>query len=526
MLKGITASPQILYGDTMFKILRRVLTGIQAVCPSLQITLEMADAILSAIISDVVGRAISLLIRRFTSDRESTEGKLQRISHLLIRIHSVWLSELIDGEYQGCYLPDSISIGCGSQQEADELCGDGKVAPPQVSTLSLFNPAKRVRVAGGTIWRSNKFSWHHAVGADDEIDRVLERLQGMSHDLREFIMLLQDCKPVRRPMATSIFRDGQMFGRHVEKETVINFLLHEDDQSTGGELGVLPIIGANGVGKTTLVQYACDDARVRNHFSVILLCSFSCVYDVKKNKESALDPLDVGDSFCGKKCLLVFEDVYINMKHKLEELLQGLIRCCKEGNKVIITTNNRHVANVGTVEPIAHAFAGADVEDNPRLISAGKEIARKLNGSFFGAKIIGGVIRDHPDPKFWCKVLKSNVGRTCMLGDGMGYISDLAENLLPSHLDMCKVTKVTISKDPSPPRTTEVARLKDVCKVVPHDNKMACWADDARFANVLVCKSVLPFYYDYYIARCSCTCTVGSANSCSKLKFTQMALKN
>ncbi|WVZ90728.1 hypothetical protein U9M48_037005 [Paspalum notatum var. saurae] len=508
-----------------------------------------SDAILSAIIGDVVSRAISFLISRFTSDRESTEGKLQRISHLLIRIHSVveeakerqvsnhgtlqWLSELIDGEYQGCYLLDSISIGCGSQQEADELCGDGKVAPPQVSTLSLFNPAKRVRVAGGTIWRSNKFSWHHAVGADDEIDRVLERLQGMSHDLREFIMLLQDCKPVRRPMATSIFRDGQMFGRHVEKETVINFLLHEDDQSTGGELGVLPIIGANGVGKTTLVQYACDDARVRNHFSVILLCSFSCVYDVKKNKESALDPLDVvrGDSFCGKKCLLVFEDVYINMKHKLEELLQGLIRCCKEGSKVIITTNNRHVANVGTMEPIvltplrcaeywfffkAHAFAGADIEDNPRLISVGKEIARKLNGSFFGAKIIGGVIRDHPDPKFWCKVLRSNIGaEMCpLLGHGMCYISNLAENLLPCHLDMCKVT---ISKDLSPPRTTEVARLKDVCKVVPHDNKMACWADDARFANVLVCKSVLPFCYDYYIARCSCTCTVGSANSCSKL---------
>ncbi|KAJ1265812.1 hypothetical protein BS78_08G102600 [Paspalum vaginatum] len=511
----------------------------------------MADAILSAIIGDVVGRAISLLIGRFTSDRESTPGKLQRISHLLIRIHSVveeakarqisnhgtlqWLSELIDGEYQGCYLLDSISIGCGGGQEADELCDDdGKVAPPQVSTLSLFNPAKRVRVARrGTIWRRSTFSWRHDVGDDDDIDRVLGRLQGMSHDLREFIMLLQDCKPIRRPLATSIFRDGQMFGRHVEKEMIINFLLHEDDQSAAGDLGVLPIIGANGVGKTTLVQYACDDARVRNHFSVILLCSFSCTYDVKKSEETGVDPLDVvrRDSFFGKKCLLVLEDVYMNMKHKLEELLQGLMRCCKGGSKVIITTNNRRVANVGTVEPIvlsalrcaeywfffkAHAFAGADVEDNPRLISAGKEIARKLNGSFFGAKIIGGVLRDHPDPKFWCKVLRSNIGRTCMLGDGMGYISDLAENLLPGHLDMCKVTKVTVSKDLSP-RTTEVARLKDVCEAVPHDNKMACWADDARFANVLVCKSVFPFCYDYYIARCSCTCTVGSSNSCSKL---------
>ncbi|KAJ1256926.1 hypothetical protein BS78_08G102900 [Paspalum vaginatum] len=508
----------------------------------------MAEAIISAIIGDVVGRAISLLIGRFTSDKESTEGKLQRISHLLIRIHSVveeakgrqisnhgtlqWLSELIDSEYQGYYLLDSISIGCGGEK-ADEPSDDCKVAPLQVSTLSLFNPAKRVRVAGGTIWRS-KFSWRHDVSADDEIERVLERLQGMSHDIREFIMLLQDCKPIHRPLATNIFREGHMFGRHVEKEIIINFVLHEDDQSTGGELCVLPIVGGNGVGKTTLVQYACDDARVRNHFEVIFVCSFSFIYDVKKNEGTAIDPLDVirGGNFCGQKCLVVFEDVYMHRKPKLEELLQGL-RCCKEGSKVIITTNNRRVANIGTVEPViltalcsaeywfffkAHAFAGADIEDNPRLISAGKELARKMKGSFFGAKIIGEVLRDHPDPKFWCKVLKSNIGaEMCpLLGDGIGYISDLAGNLLPGHLDMSKVTRVTVSKDLSP-RTTEVARLKDVCGAVPHDNMMACWADGVRFANVLVCKSVLPFCYHYYIARCSCTCTVGSANSCSKL---------
>ncbi|WVZ90723.1 hypothetical protein U9M48_037002 [Paspalum notatum var. saurae] len=403
----------------------------------------MAEAILSAILGDFISRAISLLIGRFTSGKESTEGKLQRISHLLIRIHSVveeangrhisnhgtlqWLSELIDGEYQGCYLLDSIGYGSG-QEEANELCDGDKVVPPQVSTLSLFNPAKRVRVDGGTMRRSNKFvSWRHNVGAADEIDRVLERLQGVSHDLREFIMLLQNCKSIRRPLATSIFREGQMFGRHVEKETIINFLLHEGEQSPAGELGVLPIVGAVGVGKTTLVQHACDDARVCNHFAVIILCSFSCVYDVKNNQVTLIDPLEFvkRNSFRDKRCLFVFENVDRHKKHILEDLLQILRRCCKEESKVIITTNNRRVANIGTVEPIilrvlrcaeywfffkAHAFAGTDTEGNPSLISAAMGIARKLNGSFFGAKIIGGVLRDRPDPNLWCKILRSNIG--------------------------------------------------------------------------------------------------------------------
>ncbi|CAN6342739.1 unnamed protein product [Urochloa humidicola] len=493
----------------------------------------MADAIISAIIGDVVSRAISLLVGRF-SNQESTEDKLQRISHLLIRIHSVvqeakgrqisndgilqWLSELIDSEYQGIYLLDSIV--CGDQEA--ERCDDKVV--PQISTLSLFNPAKRVRVAGCN--KRSAYAWRHDLSVD-EVDRVLERLQGISCDLMEFIMLLQNCQPIHRPLGTNIFRDGQMFGRHVEKERIVNFLLHEDDQPTG-ELSVLAIVGSNGVGKTTLVQHACDDARVRNHFPVILLYNFSCVYDVKKSEGAPNDPLEYikKNRFCDKRCLMVFEDVDIRRKKILEEFLQSL-RCGKEGSKVIITTNSQRVANIGTVEPIiltalpcpeywfffkAHALAGRDIEDNPRLIAAGKNIARKLNGSFFGAKMVGEVLRDHPDPMFWCKVMRSNIGGIYPVGDGIHYISDLADNLLPGHVDLCKVT---ISKDPFPPEMTELARLKDVCSAVPHGSMMACWADDARFTKVLLSKSVLPFFNQYYIARCSCTCTVGSANSCS-----------
>jgi hypothetical protein len=81
----------------------------------------------------------------------------------------------------------------------------------------------------------------------DEIDRVLESLQGISAHLGEFIMLLQGYQQIRRPLPTNIFVDGQMFGRHVEKERIINFLLHEDNgHSSSGELAVLPIVGAIG----------------------------------------------------------------------------------------------------------------------------------------------------------------------------------------------------------------------------------------------------------------------------------------
>ncbi|KAL6622888.1 hypothetical protein ACP70R_032767 [Stipagrostis hirtigluma subsp. patula] len=503
--------------------------------------LVMAEAIVSAIVGDAVSRVISLLAGRFTN-QASTEAKLRRICHMLVRIHSVveeakgrqienhgtlqWLSELIDGEYEGRYLLDTI--GCS---ELDDNERGEQVVLPQASALSLFNPAKRMRIAACAV--KSALLLRSDPGVDD-IDRVLEILQGVSGDLREFIMLLQGCQPIRRPLATSIFVDGQMFGRHVEKERIINFLLHESGERTAEELDVLPIFGDIGVGKTTLVQHACDDARVRSHFPLIMLFNFTCTYAVATNGEPAVlwskhvigdaenltDPLQlVKENLCNKRFLLVFEDVDMHKKQKLEELLPSL-RCAPKGSKIIVTTNNRRVAGIGTVEPIilkvlpcpeywfffkAHAFAGRDVEENPRLVAAGKAIAKKLNGSFFGAKIVGGLLRDHPDPKFWCKVLRSNIGGLSLLGDGLGYIADLSQNLLPSRVN---VYQVSISKQPCPTQT-ELARFQNLLE--PHGSE-TCLADDARFARVLLCKSVMPFYNYYHTA----SCVIGSANSCSE----------
>lgn len=395
----------------------------------------MADAIFSAFVSDMVSRVISLVFEHF-GHQPSTEAKLQRVCHMLIRVHSVieeakgrqinndgtlqWLSELIDAEYQGRYFLDTIRSG-EHEFEEDEHGGD-KVAPRRVFSLSVFNPLKRVRIA-------TKDTLSQPDGGVHEIDRVLERLQGISGDLKEFIMLLQDCQPIRRPLATNIFVDGQMFGRHVEKQGIINFLLHDGGGSMGN-LGVLPIAGDIGVGKTTLVQHACDDARVRNHFPVIILCyaiaanggitALQSKHVIKSAGMNSDDPLQLfNGNFDNKRFLIVFENMDMHQKKMLEGLLP-VLRRGKEGSKVIITTKNPSVATIGTVEPIvlkvlpfseywfffkAHAFAGSDIEENQRLVALGKAIARKLNGSFFGAKIVGGVLKNYPNPKMWCEVL-------------------------------------------------------------------------------------------------------------------------
>jgi ATP phosphoribosyltransferase len=77
----------------------------------------MAEVLISAVVGDMVGRVISLLASRCSNQEQSTDDKLQKISRMLIRIHSVveeakgrhitndvaldWLSDLDDGVWQG-----------------------------------------------------------------------------------------------------------------------------------------------------------------------------------------------------------------------------------------------------------------------------------------------------------------------------------------------------------------------------------------------------------------------------------------
>ncbi|OEL30234.1 hypothetical protein BAE44_0008751 [Dichanthelium oligosanthes] len=172
----------------------------------------MAEAVVSAVVADAAADA-----RRVTS-----------------RALLEWLAELADGSRRGRYFLDAFGGEAVEMTDEDEGEGDdhGEAGVP----LSLFrpsslNPAKRMRVA---------------------TRRMLFRGGGGAGDF-------DGCCPpaLHRPLATNISADCQMFGRHLERHRVIDFLLQDNDDG-GGELGVLPIIGRAGLGKTTLVQHVCD----------------------------------------------------------------------------------------------------------------------------------------------------------------------------------------------------------------------------------------------------------------------------
>ncbi|CAO2198450.1 unnamed protein product, partial [Urochloa humidicola] len=99
---------------------------------------------------------------------------------------------------------------------------------------------------------------------------VVDTLEAALSDTKEFVVLLGGCPRLnQQPYNTYLYMERCMFGRQMEKEHIISFLLQPAQ-----DLEVLPVIGPHEVGKRTLVEHVWLEERVRNHFAKIhRLCS-------------------------------------------------------------------------------------------------------------------------------------------------------------------------------------------------------------------------------------------------------------
>ncbi|CAD6251516.1 unnamed protein product [Miscanthus lutarioriparius] len=478
----------------------------------------MAEAVVSTVVADLVGRAISLLAGKL-QDRGAVEGKLRRLRHLVVKLESVvdatdakritsralleWLSELVGAAHRGRYFLDASGGRAVEVTDEDDDDDDGHAGGEPRRSLFLpssFNAAKRVRVAARrTLFRGGG-------GGGGELDGVLADMESVSNDLAEFIMLLQCCPPaLHRPLATNIYADCQVFGRHLERRRVIDFLLHDEGAAGVGELGVLPIIGRAGLGKTTLVQHVCDEPAVRlaDHAGGLPLhephgTSLGAAGEQLRPLERKLR---------GERFLAVFDNVDPRKKCVIDAIMPALRRG-RTGSRIIVTGSDKHVVDLGTTEPIilrplppeeywfffkAHAFGGADdAEADPRLAAAGQAIAKRLRGSFFGAKVVGALLRSRPDHRLWRRVLAVSHAESSWFGHG-GYVEDTAGSLLPPHVT---VRGVAVSGSP----VRGLVGLQDATLTAPAD---ADGGGGRLELPVLLCKSVFPSYCLYYTAYCT-----------------------
>ncbi|TKW30115.1 hypothetical protein SEVIR_2G013600v4 [Setaria viridis] len=389
------------------------------------------ETIISVVMGELVNRSISFLIDRYLKPAASSKGKnRERLQWMLMRVRVTveeaevrritneailqQLKMLKEVMYRGYYMLDTFI----QQAQEEEKKGNGRGASRSLS-LSKFSSAKRVRL-----------SCRSKYGIK-EIEDMLECLEVAIAGMSEFVIFLRNYPPMfRQPYSTYLFIENCMFGRQVEMERVINFLLHEEPP-VDGKIGVLPIVGPGKVGKTTLVEHVCRDERVRNHFFRIVLLND---YDYREERQCSLR--DQGrikyqnDDSNEEIFLVIVELVGIVDESAWRRLHSAYQNSVSTRSKIIVTSRSKDIINFGTTQALslnflsqeaywyffkALLFGSADPEEQPKLASIAVTILDEhfdqgiyapFAGTFISLNNLANLLKAIPGAHNWRKILE------------------------------------------------------------------------------------------------------------------------
>ncbi|CAM0947417.1 unnamed protein product [Alopecurus aequalis] len=391
------------------------------------------EIFLSAVLGELTARSMSFIISKYSTPPlvQAVEMNLERVllraqviideaegRHVTNQGMLQQLSMLRDAMYQGFYVLDTLRYRAF---EEDGL--GGNEVHNHSWALSKFSCAKRLCLSSSTS-SSTKESQELVA------ENVLDSLRILILDASVSVMLLTTYPRFhRQPYNMHILLGNCMFGRQMEKEMILHFLLSTQPScSRLDKFDVLPVIGPANCGKSTLVAHVCNDERVRNHFSQIDFFRHGIFRD--EDISVLTDRCTVRDEQ-NRKVLIVFEIVG-DLNDDLWERLYSLSRkCAAGGSKIIITSRSDKITKLGTTQPMTlkHlpkealwyffkvvTFGGMDPKMHPRLAYVAMEIAKLLDGSLIAANVIGGVLRTNFTIQYWCKILKfMSEGANCHL---------------------------------------------------------------------------------------------------------------
>ncbi|XP_052134289.1 putative disease resistance protein At3g14460 [Oryza glaberrima] len=359
----------------------------------------------SALTGELVSRFISFLLSKYSSHEISEEKQLERLQQLILRVSTV--IEEADGRYitnsgmlmQLKGLADAMYRG---HHVLDMFRCRNKIQENSIKEVSSpFPPLKRFRAIVDA-------AGHDKASRYLELHKTLGILETAVDHMAEFVVILGGCERMsRRPYDAYLHIDNFMFGRHTEKQRLLNFLLEYNSQ---GLPPVLPIIGSLAVGKKTLVAHVCADERVQSQFSSILHLN-----------EDDLLRLAHSDTLLSGKMLVVVEFVSDLNEKNWEEFYTSLTQM-NQGSKVITISRFRKSEKLGTVKPIlldihsyeelsylfkTLAFGSANPRDHPRLLQIAEEFAMQLQlkSSLVAANFLADVLRRNLDVNFWLCML-------------------------------------------------------------------------------------------------------------------------
>lgn len=445
----------------------------------------MADLIIGPLVEILADKLASPILQKF-QDRYNLKDNIKKLQKSLPLVQGFledaqkqqesrsavrqWLTELEDAAFESEVLLDELAA---ETRARERRTAKGK----EVSSGLMFFPFKpsdQLFELASDLQKKLK-----------ELDKIAEQV--FTFNLQEKDVEKQN-KSLGSSRETMSVPCNSVYGREEDKEKVIEFLLHTNneekktkDSKSSCWPSVMSIVGIGGVGKTTLAQLVYKDETVNHRFELKLWVHVSKEFDLgnlmrrvihsaSKNRYELCELDNLQTQLCdllkGKRFLLVLDDAWDEDEEKWNMFI-NLLKVGGEGSKVLITTRNQGVASItrSTMHELKGltydecwklfeeiAFGeGGDGSNSNRLVGIGKEIVKKCGGVPLAVNKLASLLRSKKE-EYWMSVQDSELWQLKAYQNSVVPVLKLSYHYLPSHLKRCLAFCSLFPKDHEIPR--------------------------------------------------------------------------
>ncbi|XWS32494.1 hypothetical protein CRYUN_Cryun23aG0163300 [Craigia yunnanensis] len=277
-------------------------------------------------------------------------------------------------------------------------------------------------------------------------------------------------KVLQKLPTSSLVDESRVYGRERDRDAIINLLMDGGEMGRG-EIGVVPIVGMGGIGKTTLAQLVYNDVRIKTSFDLRAWVCVTEEFDVPRMTETLLHAVasDVGklkdlnlnlnllqvslkEKLLGRKFLIILDDIW-NQNYEQWDVLCGPFAAGAAGSKILVTTRNERVAAMVAMHAAYHlkelsnddclslftwhALRARNFDRHPNLKVVGEQIVKRCKGLPLAIKTLGGLLRTKVNRDEWEEILMSKIWDLPEERSGIIPALRLSYHHLPSYLKRC-----------------------------------------------------------------------------------------